>query len=76
MANPSSEEEGILQEWAPLENLLQQIPVKAQKGLFTHDLNLTCVDVIPEFIAVGTNFGLVYWYDRRKGDLKKLPFEV
>lgn len=76
MADPSSEEDGILREWAPLTGLLQQIPLKAQRGLFTHDLSLTCVDALPEFIAVGTNLGLVYWYNRKKGDLQRLRCEV
>ncbi|XP_069698641.1 tectonin beta-propeller repeat-containing protein 2 isoform X2 [Periplaneta americana] len=75
MADPSLEEDGILREWAPLTHLLQQIPLKAQRGLFTHDLNLTCVDTLPEFIAVGTNLGLVYWYNRKKGDLQRLRCE-
>ncbi|PSN53774.1 hypothetical protein C0J52_06251 [Blattella germanica] len=75
MADPSSEEDGILREWAPLTGLLQQIPLKAQRGLFTHDLSLTCVDTLPEFIAVGTNLGLVYWYSRKKGDLQRLRCE-
>jgi hypothetical protein len=76
MADPSSEEDGLLREWAPLTGFLQQIPLKAQRGLFTHNLNLTCVDILPEFIAVGTNLGLVYWYNRKKGDLQRLRCEV
>jgi hypothetical protein len=76
MAAPSSEEDGLLREWAPLTDLLQQIPLRAQRGLFTHNLNLTCVDTLPEFIAVGTNLGLVYWYNRKTGDLQRLRCEV
>ena len=76
MAVPSSEEDGLLREWAPLTDLLQQIPLRAQRGLFTHNLSLTCVDTLPEFIAVGTNLGLVYWYNRKKGDLQRLRCEV
>ncbi|KAK7791329.1 hypothetical protein R5R35_011714 [Gryllus longicercus] len=75
MADPSSEDEGLLREWAPLTNLLQQIPLKAQRGIFTHELNLTCVDALSDFIALGTNLGLVYWYSRRKGDLQRLRCE-
>ncbi|XP_047105472.1 uncharacterized protein LOC124774869 [Schistocerca piceifrons] len=75
MTDPSSEDDGVLREWAPLEDLLQQIPLKAQRGLFTHELSLTCVDILPEYIAVGTNLGLVYWYGRRNRDLQRLRCE-
>jgi hypothetical protein len=67
---------GILREWAPLTNLLQQIPQKAQKGLFTQDINFTCIDVLPDFIAIGTNVGLVYWYNRKTEELQRLRCEV
>ena len=73
MDDPS---EGVLREWSPLTNLLQQIPQKAQRGLFTQDLNFTCIDVLPEFIVVGTNVGLVYWYNRRTEELQRLRCEV
>nr|CAD7426485.1 unnamed protein product [Timema monikensis] len=75
MANPRVEDEGMLREWAPLTDLLGQIPIKAQRGLFTQELNLTCVDALPEFLVVGTNMGLVYWYNRKAGDLQRLRFE-
>ncbi|KAG8226574.1 hypothetical protein J437_LFUL007266, partial [Ladona fulva] len=64
-----------LREWTPMTHLLQQIPLKAQKGLFTHDLNLTCVDCLSDFLVLGTNLGLVYWYDRRKDKLQRLRCE-
>lgn len=65
-----------LREWAPLTDLFNRLPAKVQNGLFTYDIKLTCVDVLPEFLALGTNFGLVYWYDRKKKDLQKLRCEV
>ncbi|KAF5295886.1 hypothetical protein FQR65_LT10374 [Abscondita terminalis] len=65
----------ILREWAPLSDLFNRLPAKAQSGIFTYDIRLTCVDVLPEFIALGTNFGLVYWYNRRTKDLEKLRCE-
>ncbi|KAF2882582.1 hypothetical protein ILUMI_23599 [Ignelater luminosus] len=64
-----------LREWAPLTDLFNRLPAKVQNGLFTYDIKLTCVDVLPEFLALGTNFGLVYWYDRKKRDLQKLRCE-
>ncbi|KAK4873241.1 hypothetical protein RN001_015270 [Aquatica leii] len=65
----------ILREWAPLSDLFNRLPAKAQSGIFTYDIRLTCVDVLPEFIALGTNFGLVYWYNRKTKDLQKLRCE-
>ncbi|XP_046400254.1 WD repeat-containing protein CG11141 isoform X2 [Ischnura elegans] len=64
-----------LREWTPMSRLLQKIPLKAQRGLFTHDLNLTCVDCLPDYLVLGTNVGLVYWYDRRKDELQRLRCE-
>ncbi|XP_057323159.1 WD repeat-containing protein CG11141 [Microplitis mediator] len=75
MMTPMSEDGGPLREWAPLTNLLQQIPVKLQSGIFTQDINFTCIDAVPEFIAIGTNCGLVYWFDRASGDLQRLRCE-
>lgn len=76
MTSPMCEDGGTLREWAPLAMLLQQIPAKIQTGLFTHNINFTCIDAVPEFIAIGTNYGLVYWFDREKQDLQRLRCEV
>ncbi|XP_063980841.1 WD repeat-containing protein CG11141 [Diachasmimorpha longicaudata] len=75
MMTPMSEDGGPLREWAPLTSLLQQIPVKLQNGIFTQDINFTCISVLPEFLAIGTNCGLVYWYNRETGDLQRLRCE-
>ncbi|XP_012272328.1 WD repeat-containing protein CG11141 [Orussus abietinus] len=75
MSSPMCEDGGPLREWAPLTMLLQNIPSKIQNGIFTQDINFTCIDAIAEFIAIGTNHGLVYWYSREKGDLQKLRCE-
>ncbi|CAL7936996.1 unnamed protein product [Xylocopa violacea] len=75
MTTPMCEDGGTLREWAPLAMLLQQIPAKIQTGLFTHNINFTCIDAVPEFIAIGTNHGLVYWFDREKQDLQRLRCE-
>ncbi|XP_071450036.1 WD repeat-containing protein CG11141 [Hetaerina americana] len=64
-----------LREWTPMTRFLQKIPLKAQRGLFTHDLNLTCVDCLPDYLVLGTNVGIVYWYDRRKDELQRLRCE-
>lgn len=65
-----------LREWAPLAEVLNKIPQKVQKGLFFQDLNVTCVDILPEFVALGTDAGIVYWYNRNNGEVQKLRCEV
>ena len=65
-----------LREWAPLTDLLGKIPAKVQRGLFYHDLSMTCADVLADFIALGTDAGIVLWYNRTNGDLQKLRCEV
>lgn len=67
---------GILREWAPLTDLFSKLPTKTQIGIFSQEIKLTCVDFVPEFIALGTNVGIVYWYDRKKKDLQRLRCEV
>lgn len=66
----------VLREWAPLSDLFSRLPSRAKHGLFYQDVKLTCVDVLPEFLALGTNLGIVYWYDRKKKDLQRLRCEV
>jgi len=70
------EDGGPLREWAPLSILLQQIPAKKQNGIFMQDINFTCITVLPEFIAIGSNHGLIYWYNRETQDLQRLRCEV
>lgn len=65
-----------LREWAPLTEVIDKIPTRIQKGLFSSDLNVTCIDVIPEFIALGTDAGIVFWYNRFNGEAQKLRAEV
>lgn len=65
-----------LKEWAPLSNLLDKIPERLQKNLFYQELSITCVDVIKEFIALGTNLGIVLWYNRSNDTIQKLRTEV
>ncbi|XP_078047877.1 uncharacterized protein LOC144475652 isoform X2 [Augochlora pura] len=75
MTTPMCEDGGPLREWAPLALLLQQIPAKIQNGLFMHNINFTCIGALAEFIAIGTNHGIVYWYNRENQDLQKLQCE-
>ncbi|XP_011497895.1 PREDICTED: WD repeat-containing protein CG11141 [Ceratosolen solmsi marchali] len=73
MANLISQDnDNPLQEWAPLTTLLEKIPDKYKIGLFNRDINFTCIDVITKFIAVGTNHGVVYWFNRKTEEIETL----
>ncbi|CAG9563727.1 unnamed protein product [Danaus chrysippus] len=72
----SGAEEGFVREWTPCSHILNLIPARIQNGLFSNELCLTCVDAVSEYIALGTNVGLVYWYDRKKGNIQRLRCEA
>ena len=77
MEAPDIEKVGLyLREWSRQTNLLSKIPEKAQKGFATLELSLTCIGVLSDFLAVGTNVGIIYWYDRRRDTLERLKIEV
>lgn len=66
-----------LREWQPLADLLAKIPAKCARGLIIpQELSLTCVAGVPEFVAVGTDAGLVFWYNRSTGDMQRLRCDV
>ncbi|KAJ2948237.1 hypothetical protein O0L34_g7465 [Tuta absoluta] len=69
-------EEGFVREWTPCTHILNLIPPRIQNGLFSNEMCLTCVDACSEYIALGTNVGLVYWYDRKKGNIQRLRCEA
>ena len=50
-------------EWSPMVKLLSQIPTRIHRNIVGYDLNLTCIAAHSHFLALGTNAGLVYWYD-------------
>ncbi|KAL4703464.1 hypothetical protein ACJJTC_010336 [Scirpophaga incertulas] len=72
----SGAEEGFIREWTPCSHILNLIPPRIQNGLFSNELCLTCVDAVTDYIALGTNVGLVYWYDRKKGNIQRLRCEA
>ncbi|XP_036345616.1 WD repeat-containing protein CG11141-like [Rhagoletis pomonella] len=73
----SSKELYSIREWAPLTDVMEKIPVRTIRalGIFPADLNITCVDAITEFLALGSDAGIVFWYDRYTGELQKLRTE-
>ena len=67
----------IPQEHARLDALLSQIPKKAQHGLLMQcDLILTCIDANEHYIALGTNIGLTFLYNRKDQSMQRLKCEV
>ncbi|TRY79613.1 hypothetical protein TCAL_12625 [Tigriopus californicus] len=62
----------IFREHSPYIQLLSKIPSRVHRGMVGYDLNLTCIAVHPKFLALGTNAGLVYWYDRGQDILQRL----
>ncbi|XP_035794699.1 WD repeat-containing protein CG11141-like [Anopheles albimanus] len=63
-----------LREWEPLVELVGKIPPTVQRGLLFHDVSLTCLDSVDEFIAFGTNVGLVFLYNRKTSAVEhRLP---
>uniref|UniRef100_A0A1B0AGG1 WD repeat-containing protein CG11141 n=1 Tax=Glossina pallidipes TaxID=7398 RepID=A0A1B0AGG1_GLOPL len=57
-----------IREWAPLTDILDRI----NRGLFLVDLNITCFDALKKFLALGSDAGKVYWYNRTSGQVQKL----
>jgi len=72
----SSKELCSIREWAPLTEIIEQIPARLQRGFFPANLNLTCVDATEEFLAIGSDAGIVFWYNRYTGEMQKLKAEV
>lgn len=66
----------FLKEFAPLVHILNQIPQHAQRGLNRVDVKLTCLDVISEYLAIGSNVGVVFLYDRHKNTVERLSCSV
>lgn len=65
-----------LREWSPLTDVFVNIPLKVQKGFFFVDLNVTCIDALDDYLALGTDAGIVFWYNRQNGNAQKLRTEV
>ena len=59
----------MFREWSPLEYLLSRIP---PIGKFGKDQNITSIASTPYFIALGTNCGSVFWYNRSDDSLQRL----
>ncbi|XP_078262140.1 tectonin beta-propeller repeat-containing protein 2 isoform X2 [Rhinoraja longicauda] len=62
-------------EFSPLYYLLNAIPEKVQKGFRNVVVHLTALDANKDFIAVGTNIGMLYLYSRRLNKMTKYNLE-
>eukprot|EP00095_Tigriopus_kingsejongensis_P003877 maker-scaffold387_size188669-snap-gene-0.19 protein:Tk03877 transcript:maker-scaffold387_size188669-snap-gene-0.19-mRNA-1 annotation:"wd repeat-containing protein cg11141" len=62
----------MYREHSPYFQLLSKIPTRIHRGMRGYDLDLTCISAHPKFVVLGTNAGLVYWYDRGQDDLQRL----
>ncbi|KAK0046533.1 tectonin beta-propeller repeat-containing protein 2 [Biomphalaria pfeifferi] len=62
----------LLREHEKLDSLLCLIPRKAQHGiLMSCDLILTCIDANSHFIALGSNVGIIFLFDRKHHTIQK-----
>lgn len=64
-----------LREWSPLVELVNKLPATVQRGLLFYDVSITCIDLVDEFIALGTNVGVVFWYNRKNETVHRLQAE-
>ncbi|KAH8418432.1 hypothetical protein KR222_010247 [Zaprionus bogoriensis] len=71
----ANSKELCLREWAPLTEIMELIPA-ARRGFFPANLNITCIDAIEDFLALGSDAGIIFWYNRRSGEMQKLKAEV
>uniref|UniRef100_UPI00398F2F32 tectonin beta-propeller repeat-containing protein 2 n=1 Tax=Pristiophorus japonicus TaxID=55135 RepID=UPI00398F2F32 len=62
-------------EFSPLYYLLNAIPAKVQKGFRNVFVHLTALDANKDYIAVGSNIGMLYLYCRRLNKMTKYNLE-
>ncbi|XP_078591910.1 tectonin beta-propeller repeat-containing protein 2-like isoform X1 [Branchiostoma floridae x Branchiostoma japonicum] len=66
----------VLREFAPLTSVMDLIPHKAQRGLKTEAIQLTCFDATRELLGFGSNIGLVFLYERKHKQMQRLNCEL
>lgn len=54
----------VFREWAPLDYVNERIPLRYHQGFVAKDLVYTCVAVSCDSIAVGSNAGVLFWFNR------------
>ncbi|XP_061698959.1 tectonin beta-propeller repeat-containing protein 2 [Syngnathoides biaculeatus] len=64
-----------LREFCPLQDLLNAIPAKVQRGFRSVVVYLTAVDSSRDFVAVGSSIGMLYLYCRGLAHMNKYSLE-
>lgn len=70
------EEIANFREYSSTSYCLSEIPLRVRRGFTVIEVQFTCIDAVEEFIAVGTNIGVVYWCNRSKNKIERLRPEV
>lgn len=65
-----------LREYSSVSYCLNKIPLKVRRGLSIVEVQFKCFDVVEEFIAIGTNIGVIYWCNRKTNEIERLRPEV
>ena len=68
--------ESSLREFDPLNKLLKSIPNKIQKAFKSQSIEWTAIDVTEQYIAVGSNVGVVFLYNRSECNVQRLETKV
>ncbi|XP_065200241.1 uncharacterized protein LOC135831573 [Planococcus citri] len=61
-----------LQEFPSFNYCLCDIPIRVRKGFTIVEVHYTCIDAVDEYIAIGTNIGIVYWANRSTNKVERL----
>jgi hypothetical protein len=62
--NSSCSSDDSFQEFEVLRDILTKIPRRHHRGLFSCEVEWTSVDATGRWLAIGTNVGVVYVYNR------------
>lgn len=67
-----------LREWSPsLADLWEHIPATISKSfILRQDVEITSIDAVDEFFALGTTAGIFFWYNRSTKQLNKFNCPV
>lgn len=66
----------VPKEFSSVDHCFSGIPLQVRRGLSIIDIQFTCIDVVEQFVAVGTNIGVVYWCNRKTNKVERLRAEV
>lgn len=61
----------VFREWVPLHHLIEKIPPRFHQGFVSKDLVLTCVTVSCDSILLGSNAGVLFWFNRSNHNVNR-----